>query len=105
MVLEIVVVQLLAVQEIESLRLLHDHVLDGMGACRLGVTVALIFVDQSGNLIEVAVQLTLDHHRLHMVDQNRLAPSLRDGALRRIVCVIDVEVRHAVDADVRQAGR
>ena len=81
-----------------------DHMADGMGLCRLHLPVAAILREEPLQFVQVPVKLSLDHDGLHVVDEDGIAPPLRDGALRRVVRVVDVEIGHGVDGDIGKAA-
>ena len=94
-----------AVEQLQPLHLVRDQVGDRVRPAGLGPLIAVVLFQEPFQLLQVAVQFAFHHDGLQVIDENRVAPALGDGALRRIIRVVDVEVRHSVDADVGKAPR
>ena len=82
----------------------HDLVLELMRLRMICVADLLILLHQLVELFKILVQSARKIHRLHVIHDGRQRSALGDGALWRIVGIIDVEIRHRADADVREAA-
>jgi len=81
-----------------------DQVFYRMRLARFQVLQFLVLGEQPFNFFEIAVEFSLDHHCLHVIHQRAVTASLGDGALGRIVSIVEIEVRHFVDACIGKAA-
>ena len=91
------------VENPEPLGLLDDQVGDGVRLARLHLLVALPIFQQPVEGVQIAVQLPGHHHRLQVVDQRGGDAPLGRRPLGGVVGVVDIQMGHPVDPDVREA--
>ena len=81
-----------------------DHVFHGMGFTGLEIFQLFVLEEQPFDLVQIAVELPLDHDRLHMVHEGPIAAPLGDGAFGGIVGIVKVEVGHFIDPGIGEAA-
>ncbi len=64
----------------------------------------VVVIDLVLKLLQAGVEVARGHHRLHMVNQDRIAPPFGNRPLGRVVGVVDIEVRDGPDGDIGVAG-